>query len=404
MKFDKIIQTYESQPEIPNVIEESIISLFNVSKLQELQNKADLAKRITNLFYGETKTNYTRNHKEYTLYYLPVNFYKVWQPLMDLLKYNLIQEKFNILELGVGPGSCTLGMIEFFKVLAIDNLKTSFEINFCLIEKEKEFIDIFDNIFENYKLTFPENLNININWIHADLNNDIIMNNTKYDFIIESNMLNHNEKISQKVIDNLIELYSNNLNKHSSIIFIEPADEKVVNYLKKIKQKLKQLSFNSFSPCCCDASVCKQFASAKNYIGKSKIIKELRSIEEFRNLKFYHYFEYVVLRNDGLKKYKSFDNKILLNSINNYIGQDISFKAFILSSSNQQSKIVLKVCDGSLCERKDIWFEIPKTMLMNQRFNPIDINRGEFIEVKRAKIVAQNKIICNLHSQIKVMR
>lgn len=404
MKFDKIIQTYDSQPEIPNVIEESIISLFDVSKLQELPNKTDLAKRITSLFYGETKTNYKRNHKEYTLYYMPVNFYKVWQPLIDLLTYNLIQEKLNILELGVGPGSCTFGMIEFFKILAIDNLEKNFVINFSLIEKEKEFIDIFGNIFENYKFTFPKNLSININWIHADLNNDITMKNSKYDLIIESNMLNHNEKISQKVIDNLIEMSSNSLNKHSSIIFIEPADEKVVNYLKKIKQTFKRLSFNSFSPCCCDASDCKQFASAKNYIGKSKIIKELRSIEEFKNLKFYHYFEYVVLRNDGLKKYKSFDNKILLNNINDYIGQDVSFKAFILSSSNKQAHIALKICDGSLCERKDIWFEIPKTILMDQGFNPIDINRGEFIEVKRAKIVAHNKIICNLHSQIKVMR
>lgn len=404
MKFDKIIKTYESQPKIPNVIEESIMNLFNVSKLQELQNKTDLAKRIANLFYSETKTNYSQSHKEYTLYYLPVNFYKVWQPLMDLLKYNLIQKKFNILELGVGPGSCTFGIIEFFKVLAMDNSKTNFEISFCLLEKEKEFIDIFNNIFENYKLTFPENLNIDINWIHADLNHDIIINNIKYDLIIESNMLNHNEKISQKVIDNLIKLYSNNLNKHSSIIFIEPADERVVNYLKNIKQKLKQMSFNSFSPCCCDASICKQFASAKNYIGKSKIIKELRNIEEFRNLKFYHYFEYVVLRNDGLRKYKSFDNKILLNNINDYIGQYISFKAFILSSSNQQLKIALKICDGSLYERKDIWFEIPKTMLITQGVNPIDINRGELIEVKRAKIVSQNKIVCELHSQIKVMR
>ena len=404
MKFDKIIQTYESQPEIPNIIEESIMNLFDVSKLQQLQNKTNLAKRISSLFYSETKTNYSQNHKEYTLYYLPVNFYKVWQPLMDLLKYNLIQEKFSILELGVGPGSCTFGMIEFFKVLAIDNSKTNFEISFCLLEKEKEFIDIFNNIFKNYKLTFPDNLIIHINWVHADLNNDIFMKDIKYDLIIESNMLNYNEKISQKVIDNLIKIYSNNLNKHSSIIFIEPADEKVVNYLKKIKQKLKQISFNSFSPCCCDAGICKQFASAKNYIGKSKIIKELRDMEEFSNLKFYHYFEYVVLRNDGLKKYKSFNNRILLNNIDDYIGQDISFKAFILSSSNQQSKIALKICDGSLCERKDIWFEIPKTILITQGVNPIDINRGEFIEVKRAKIVSKNKIVCELHSQIKIMR
>ena len=404
MKFDKIIQTYESQPEIPEVIEDSIVNLFKVNNLQEMQNKTDLAKRISHLFYSDTKTNYTQNHKEYTLYYLPVNFYKVWQPLMDLLRYKLIQEKFNILEFGVGPGSCTFGLIEFFKVLAIDNLKTNFEIGFCLIEKEKEFIDIFNIIFDNYKKTLPKNLKIYINWINADLNNEICIKDKKFDLIIESNMLNHNEKISQNVLENLVKVYCNNLNEHSSTIFIEPANEKVVNYLNEMKQKLNQLSFNSFSPCCCDAGVCKQFASAKNYIGKSKIIKELKNIKEFSKLKDYHYFEYVVLRNDGLKKYTSFVNKVLLNNIDDYIGKDISFKAFILASSNQQTKIVLKICDGSLCERKDIWFEIPKSMLITQGFNTIDINRGEFIEVKRAKIVSKNKIVCELHSQIKVMR
>ena len=403
MKYDKIIQTYEGQPEIPNIIEQSIINLFDVDKLHEIKNKTSLAKRIANLFYGETKTDYTQNHREYTLYYLPVNYYKVWQPLMDLLKYNLIHEKFNILELGVGPGSCTFGMIEFFKILAADNSQLKFEIDFCLLEKEKEFIKIFNIIFENYKPTFPKNLSIKMKWINVDLNGDIGISD-KYDIIIESNMLNHNEKISQKVIDNLIKLYSNNLNNHSSIIFIEPADENVVNYLKKIKQKLNQLSFNSFSPCCCDADVCKQFATAKTYIGKSKIIQELRSIDEFRNLKPYHYFEYAVLRNDELKKYQSFENKIMLNSIENHIGENISFKAFILSSSIKQTKIALKICDGSLCERKDIWLEIPKAIFLTSGLNQIDINRGEFIVVKQAKIIAKNKIICELHTQVKVMR
>ena len=49
-------------------------------------------------------------------------------------------------------------------------------------------------------------------------------------------------------------------------------------------------------------------------------------------------------------------------------------------------------------------FEMPKKMIMSLRYNPIDINRGEFIEVKRAKIVSKNRIFCELHSQIKVMR
>lgn len=404
MKFDKIIQTYECQPEIPDVIETSIINLFSVNSLQELKNKTDLANKISSLFCNETQTNYSQCYKEYALYYLPVNFFKVWQPFIDLIKYNLIHENFNILELGVGPGSCTFGMIEFFRVLALDNPKLSFKISFCLIEKEQEFIKIFNEIFNQYKIAFPTNLKIFIEWQNIDLNKEITTGNTKYDLIIESNMLNHNEKISRKVIDNIIRFCSNNLKEHSSIIFIEPAKEITVNYLKRIKQELKQLSFNSFSPCSCNIVNCGQFASAKNYIGKSKIIKELKSINEFSKLKNYHYYEYAIMRNDKLQKYKTFENKILLCNLKDNVGSDISFKAFILSTSNKADKISLKICDGSLCERNDIWVEIPKKILEAQGVSNIDVNRGEFLDVKQAKVVSSNKIICEIHSRIKIMR
>lgn len=403
MNKSKIIQMHEAMPEVPNIIENTIINLFGVKTLQNLKDKEGLTKKITSLFRDGGETDYSEYHKEYTLRYFSVNFYKVWQPLIDLLKYDLIKEKVNILEIGVGPGSCTFGLIEFFRVLADDNKERSFDIKLSLIEREYEFINIFNIIFDNYKNVLPNNLNITINWFNEDLNNVINLED-KFDFIIESNMLNRNEKISSGVLKNLANFYTQNINSHSTLIFIEPADENIVNYLKKFKKDLKVLGFNSFSPCSCDSAICGQFAAAKTYINNSKIIKELKAIDGFKNLKNYHYFEYLVMRNDGLRKYKSINNKILLKNLECHIGESISFKAFIIASSNKQEIISLKICDGSLCERLDIWCEIPKKVLEFSAINILDINRGEFLEVKNATVNKKNRIICGMHSQIKVMR
>lgn len=405
METSEIIEKFEEYPKIPTEIEDSIINLFGVNNLHEINEKNTLAQKISGLFYGGEKTKYDKLYKEYTLYYLPMNFYKVWRPLMDLLQYKILNTKLNILELGVGPGSCTFGIIEFFRILALDNPNEVFDISFYLIEKEKSFVEIFNKLYIKYKAIFPKNLNVIIKLDNRNLNDSIEFDDKmKFDLIVESNMLNQNEQISKKVIENLVGICTKLLKPHSSIILIEPAGENAGNYLQKMKKRLMELSFACFSPCFCKSGECKQFAAAKTYIGKSQIIQGLRKMKSFSEIKPYHYYEYAVLRNDGLVKYKSIDNKVLLKDIGSKVGEEISFKAFILASSNREKKIVLKICDGSLCERKDIWIEIPKAIIENNGISDVDVNRGEFIEVKQAKIIGKNNILCELHSKIKIMR
>lgn len=216
-------------------------------------------------------------------------------------------------------------------------------------------------------------------------------------------MLNSNEKISSNTIKNLVQWSENHLKPHSSIILIEPADEKITKQIKEIKNHLFTCGFSSFSPCCCGSKNCKQFASAKNYVGKSQIGKALKS-KSFNKIKEYHYFEYIVLRNDNLVKYRFEKNKLQLVDISKHINEEIAIKAFILSTSNQEEKISLKICDGSLCERRDIWLEIPKSILLAHDIDMVDVNRGEFVEIKNAKIISNNKIICEMHSKIKILR
>lgn len=407
MKTNHLIELADSNQTIPAIIETTIMRLFSVDRLDELDNNAKktLTEKVSGLFTGTSQTDYTNSHKEYTLFYLPSNFYKVWRPLIDLLKFNLIKPTVNILELGVGPGSCTFGIIEFYRMLAQDNPTEIFNVSFCLVEREKEFIHIFYAIYNEYQKIFPSNLCVSINQINADINEDISFDTSiKFDIIVESNMLNSNEQVSSPVFKNVRKFCKENLREHSSIILIEPADEKIRGCFQIMKQDLLEDRFTIFSPCSCSLPTCKQFTSAKTYIGNSKILSQLRNFPEFAKLKKLHYFEYAILRNDGLKKFPEIHNGILLKDVASFVGQNISFKAYIIATANRTDEIGLKVCDGSFCEKTDIWVNIPKSILIEQRLKEIDANRGEFVEVKNAVVAKRNSINCDIHTRIRIKR
>lgn len=169
MQIDHLIDLYENRPEIPKEIEYAVLDMLGLTDLDSINQ--NFIQKILQLFSGENKTEYSGRHKEYTLYYLPMNFYKVWQPLMDLLKYRLLSQSINILEMGSGPGSCSFGIMEFYRMMAIENCDYNFEINFTLLERELEFINIFTKIFMRYKTIFPKNFQVNIKYCNVDLNN-----------------------------------------------------------------------------------------------------------------------------------------------------------------------------------------------------------------------------------------
>ena len=112
-----IFRLVNQRLDIPMEIHKSIVRLFHVNELNEI-SKEDVKKCFLYHNGKEFKkdlTNYQLHLEEYTLYYLPVNFYKIWRPLTDLLEKNQIRTKCSILELGSGPGTSVLGLIEFYK-------------------------------------------------------------------------------------------------------------------------------------------------------------------------------------------------------------------------------------------------------------------------------------------------
>ena len=142
---------------------------------------------------------------------------------------------------------------------------------------------------------------------------------------------------------------------------------------------------------------------AKSFIPKSTIIEELKKNSIIKNIKDFHYFEYIVLRKDGLVKCTLEQNKVQLSQINEHIGEEISFNAFILFSFKKNNVFRIKVCDSS-CNNKEIWVTIPISLFYKQKITDLEINRGCVIKISKAKVVNGYNINCNNYTRIIIRR
>ena len=119
MKTEAISTAIYNYLDIPPSITKAIKSLFDVQELTQLSlaQKKNLKNTYSQFFNKVGETNYRNISKEYTLRYFPANFFKIWAPIYDLLIRGQIKENCSILELGCGPGSSTMGFIEFYRIL-----------------------------------------------------------------------------------------------------------------------------------------------------------------------------------------------------------------------------------------------------------------------------------------------
>lgn len=406
MKYSNINQVFYNGCQLPKEIETSLKDMLGVKSLSDLEQsqRQSLRLDILNLFKGKNTTYYNR-HLAYAIYYLPANFSKIWKPLYDLLIKNQIKQDVSILELGVGPGSTTFGIIEFYKVLALENPDAIFNLRFILVEKEIEFKKIFEKLFEEYKTTIPTNLQVDIRFKLLKVDENFqVDDRLRFDIIVESNMLNPNEQINDDIFIKAIYSLNKNLNKHASIILIEPASELMSGYLYKLKQKIIDDSlYGIFSPCSCD-NRCKQLSMAQIDISNSSLIKELRDNAIITNEKNKHYFEYLVLRNDRLKNHVAIDNKVKLYDLNNCIGKEINLSGYIIYSKRNSDKVSIKICDGSLNCRKDVWINISNEVLKFNNLTDVDVERGDLIKLKRVFIEDSSNLVCGTHTDIEIRR
>ena len=406
MNKDNILKMYDKGPEMPLSIENDLMKFFNVDNYDFHKiDSVDFLDNINGLFNSGKQTKYQDLYKYYALYYMPMNIFKVWKPLIDLLNHGQIKTNNNILELGAGPGSATFGLIEFFNQLAQINPDKEFVLNINIMEKEKGFIEILKTIWSNYKKTLASNLIVSINVKQINVFREEFEIIQNYDIILESNMFNDNEDMGSNTID-VIRKLAKKLNSHSSMIFIEPGKSTLQNPIKNIKNSFKNSTLlKVFSPCCCDNAICEKYASAAAKIVNIKILNKMKDYGLVKKDIDYHYFEYLVLRNDELKNHIVCGQNITpLSEVNNYTGKTINIEAFVLVANFKDESLRMELCDGSIKGRGKVELYIPKNIMSSIAIDRGQIDRGAYVKVKKAQVVAYNILQCVPFSKVVIER
>lgn len=296
------------------IFEDILLKYFGNSISQtlttsELKTIASDVKELSNLFTKDRKIlppqylNNKRLRRAYILYFLPSNIYKIHLPLKELSlhpKKILSKKELKILDLGSGPGTTILGILDFFS-----NQKKRPSLEFTAIDSVAENLSIAKDLFK----LFTENINIDASLKTFKINIEkagAIPQDT-YDIIILSNILNElfyndEKKIAERVsfLNTIIDKF---LTPDGSCIIIEPALRETTREMLEIRDSLVKNGFRIYSPCLID-DPCPALSNPKDWCHEDipwippVIIKEIDKLTGLRknSLKF----SYLVLRKDKL--------------------------------------------------------------------------------------------------------
>lgn len=243
----------ETAPDLPLPVEKALLRLFSVQQLKELDaNRLKKIRPKTGYLFSKEAiaakaVDYAACAPEYALIYLPVNLHKVWQPLIELLRDEMLPlldefkypdgaHPIRILEMGAGPGTATIGLLSFYAKIAEENPSLEIHLEYLPIEYERAFRPIFEALIAALLSTLPANLHICMK--PMQISDAFAFLHTcqadSFDLILESNMLNHNEHVESRLLNGLLHDMNRTLVYSGKVIAIEPADEETAAFLVQL--------------------------------------------------------------------------------------------------------------------------------------------------------------------------
>lgn len=358
---------------------------------------------INTMFKINDIIDYRHYYLPYVMYYLPVNVFKIWKPLLDLHINSILKKDARILDVGTGPGSVPLGIIEFYKKLAIIYKEVEFSLEFVLIDAQENFLRIASKIIQSIKRYLPTNLKVNINHIICtQVRAGEKYNLGKFDYITMSNFFAIVEGNNSKCSYEIVSQFTDNLEEDGSFIIIEPGDKENCINLKRLRNELVNNGiFNVYSPCVGiwekkESYQCDCFNTVKLRWELPNIFTYLKRNGLTHSLRKDVPFNYVVLRKDGKIKYDPITNIqhfTKLSQLSERVGDVINIIAFIRSAIYNNNYIRLALCDGSSHYHgnyEGVWIDIP-TDRFKEIGKDIKLIAGERIKILKVLITKGNR-------------
>lgn len=238
----------------------------------------------------------------YVEYFLPANILKIQKPLEELSLHpaRLLGKKLRVLDIGTGPGTAVLGVLDFFS----KRTEGSPSLSFTAVDHVPENLQMTETLFKAY--CSGRGVKASITTVRMNIEKLDHLDG-RYDLIILSNVLNelfmHDEKQDSKRAALITKLLSQNLDPQGSCIIIEPALRETSRGLLKLRVALIEAGLHIFSPCIAN-SACEALQNPKDWCHEDVSWEPPVKISEIDKLtglrKDSLKFSYLVVRHDVL--------------------------------------------------------------------------------------------------------
>ena len=297
----------------------------------------------------------------YLAYQFPVYFVQFQHLLYDMAKEGLLKDRMKILDIGSGPGTIPLAIIDLYNRL--DDHKA--EIN---------SIELFEENVEAYNFLVPQYAAIKSNVIveepiRTDLTQlDIEKLPDNIDLMVFSNVLNEIRSLNLQQKADLVKKMSEKLSKGGSVVIIEPADKNNSTEMRRLTIMLKRMGLKIYSPCSfiwsaeCTLDTCWSFEEKRDIDAPRLMVRMAECDEPYRYINVDIKYSYAILRKDKLAKQDfitpSKSKFARMSKMENHNQKRINVMCSLMSGDLGDDRYKLyRVCDGS--SKKAVYAVLP---------------------------------------------
>ncbi|WP_242492651.1 small ribosomal subunit Rsm22 family protein [Methanolobus psychrotolerans] len=339
-------------------------------------------------YWKENKSRNISYEKGYSVlgylsYQFPVYFVQFQYLLYELAKDGLLKNRMKVLDVGTGPGTVPLAIIDLYNRL--DNRKANIHT-----------IELFDENIEAYNFLVPQyaggKSNVTVEEpIRADVNKlDIEKLPDNIDLMVFSNVLNEMKELSMEQKAELVRNMSGKLSEDGSIILIEPADKVNSTEMRKLTIMLKRMGIKIYSPCTfmwsgeCTLDTCWSFEHKRD-IKPTRLMEKLAECDEpYRYINTDIKYSYAILRKDKLSKqmflFPSKAKFARMSQMEMHDKKRINVLCSLMSGDLGDDKYKLyRICDGT--SRKAIYAVLPSHNLMEENEAITKAGYGSIIKI-----------------------
>jgi SAM-dependent methyltransferase len=247
-----------------------ILTAIAENKKDTLDQKFTQLKEELNKHREDRPVDYDLHFLPYITHYIPKNYAKVQNTLLELLRKDLLPDELSIYEIGSGPGTTAFAAANFFTHLSeVEKIHKSRQkqrkVTISSSEKYENNREAFKWLRDRYyaKNAYAKK-NITIHDPFEKIVTDAITikkgSEESIDIVMMSNILSEMQDDFQKTIKAVSKI----VKKDGSFVLIETADVVATNKINRAKYVLKNEGFDIYAPTAIWSPCC-EFVDTKKY-------------------------------------------------------------------------------------------------------------------------------------------